>query len=474
VMTALTITLVAAGAWVILTQSTGPSAAPAPAEQAAPAAPQVQLAAADTPAADVARAMLMDRQVTWAALPPVPFGCRTPDFVLSATAPTEVGSLGVHVTATGAGRAALDQLAACGRTRSVGDAPAVRLSFTGGSAVVWQRGDVLISLAAASVDENVLVALDQQALGALAPVCAATVVTAADATRNPRHPQYAAFTQSREVAITPSPADPGGQNAQTVLAQLDTRAMPAGIAGPPLPAEVARPDAPAWPGPQESVRTITVPALDVDGPGCGWAFTGAVAPVVDGAQVEREATALVNETTTELRAAQLEWNGAVADYLDASAVYEPLAAAWNAYTAQVASVQGEWVTQRLALDAHEQAVRDYEQAVRQRQDLIDAQALAQGEYDEAVAACQAQVEQVSSALPIIPDPVPAPSETPTPAPSGTTAPTPAPTKDPAPDPTTAPPAPLLDCPAPRPAVLNTPVPAEQVAPTAPVLWSAQG
>lgn len=428
-----------------------------------PVAVQVaSLVPADAPAATFIRDTLGE-QATWAAALPVPFGCRGPDFALSATSPREQGSLGLHVTRPGHGREALDVIASCGRATTVNGAPAVRMSFERGSAVIWQRGDVLISLASAEVPAEALAALDTEITASLAPVCATFDVVAADALRDPLHPEHVQWTQPLEVTIPASPADPGSPD-QPALASVTVPTMPSGIAGPALPAEVPRPTAPVWPGEQESARAVQVPVADTTGPGCGWSFTGAHAPLSDARDLAAQTQALTAQTRTELLAAQLEWNGAVTQYQSQSTEFAAAAQSWNEYAGALQQVSTSWANQKRDLENYTRLQRSFDSAVAARDDLLERQRVAQETFDAAVAACLAR-----PVAPPVPSPTPEPTATatttpadPSATPSATTAPAPAPTANPAPE---------MQCPPQRPTVLDEPVPPAPVAPTPPVLWT---
>lgn len=416
-----------------------------------------QVVPATAPAFDVVRAVV-DTEPVWNQVLPLPFGCDGPDPVLSATGTHGAVVLGAFVMPAGGGSAALDSIRSCGRRTDVAGARAVRFAVDGGQVVLWSRGDVLVSVSAPAVDDAVLRSVDERLNAALAGTCVSAAPEAQDPSRNPVLGSYTPWTATAQVHVeTAGLSVPGAPAAPTAL---ELPVLPAGVAGPPLPEPVAAPAVPQHPGDEPLERSLSVPAVDVDGPGCGWAFTGATGPRVDGEAVEREAHSLITAQREQLEAEHAAWVDAVTAFTSALPTYEQELAAWEQYAAGVREVAASWSAQATAIDEHRRAVQRRDAQVRAHEAHLAAQAQAQADYDAALRACttwQAQVDAAAAA------PAPAPGPTATPGPT------------PAPSPTVVlPPEPAGGCPPARPGVLDQAPPSIDPEPAAPALWQPEG
>ncbi len=176
------------------------------------------------------------------------------------------------------------------------------------------KSDVLVTVVVSvpdgpttrTVGQTALTYLVDQLTTSLAHVCADTQTSTSLATRNPTQPDYVAPT--RLVTLAPpstlTPPDPTLINAK-----------PPTVAVPPVGTVTTAPTAPVIPTVALSV-TISVPASDVTGPGCGWAFTGQVAAALPTTPLSAAQSAL-----TGLEAEWSNWPVTVATYLRALANY---------------------------------------------------------------------------------------------------------------------------------------------------------
>lgn len=318
----------------------------------------------------------------------------------------------------------------------------------------WSRGDVVVvvtyaaraasarTVTGAALDElrGVTAHVDATLDTLLRPVCVDLAPSAADALRNPGHQGYTPYSQTRTITVTDAP-------------KVATPTRPA--AGPALPLPVAQPvpalapvkaltvdqwtdrnndgkldtaapltsaprlDAPVLVDPTAFTATSTVttdpgaaparPAAgpreltyqvqvaDPDGPGCGWAFTGATAPAVDDADLE----ALERAADTDALAA----------------AGKARATAWAAQLAWAQDYR-TWAQR----DADYAPVRQYEQA---RQDALTAYSAARAAYEKSAEDYRNALKQ-PPAGPLDPgkgspgtgdQPNPAPTPTPTPTPT---------------------------------------------------------
>lgn len=404
------------------------------------------------PALDAIQAVV-GRSARWGRGVPLPLDCDQPPLVASATASSTDGrTIGAFVTPTGAGAEAFQRIRQCASSRAgVNGRPFAVVDLDGGNTVIWQRGDMLMSVTAARFDPVTLAAIDRRAVRALrVNGCIDLDPTVADARRSPDRPDYAPHTIARTVRIDPVNVHVGGEDALTRLLDVRQVRVPDGVAGPPLPEPVDRPEVPQYPGVQQASISTDVPAADPVGPGCGWAFTDSVGPVDDRQAIEQAADALVELTQRDLRAQQKQWLQRVARYEQRRAPYERAAQAWNAYARRVAAVQKSWAHQRAELDRYD------EQLTRWRSER-DALSRFRAERDAASAQFEADTRACTAGRP---------------RPSGTAS------ASPTPEPTTTPsgssgaPTPVHTpaCPPARPAILDQREPAVEPQPVMPHLW----
>lgn len=407
------------------------STAPALAPQAGAVDSPEAISARSAPAREVILELLGD-QARWGAVVPVGFGCALPAPVLSA----ERDGVSVHVFGPGLGGTVAGQVADCGDATRVAGADATTIWADAGRVTAWTRGDVLVTVSSSGAPGDAAAALDERLVAALDGVCADLDPSRDDARRNPTQGGYAAYTEQVAVRLDPAPGAPdvGPAPAQPAAPDPGRPTMPSGLAGPALPDPLERPAAPAWPGAQPLQVDVTVPAVDRTGPGCGWSFTGAVAPAVDQAAVRARTTQLTSEARTQLKAQQDAWLVAATAYAPALAAYTTAAAAWDAHVDLVTAVTTSWAQQAGDLADYQLALAAYDKAVADMTAFLAERDAAQKAYDAAVAQCETEGDEV----------VPEPGARPTPT----------------------------GCPTPpqRPAILDQPAPTVPVKPTPPDLW----
>lgn len=407
------------------------STAPVLAPQTGAVGSSSALLARSAPARDVI-VELLGPDPRWGAVVPVGFGCSLAAPVLSA----EADGVSVHVFGPGLGGAVADQVADCGDAARVAGTDATVIRADSGRVTAWTRGDVLVTVASAGPAESTITELDARLVRALEGVCADLEPARADARRNPTQGGYAQYTETRTVTVDPVTAAPdvGPGPAQPAAPPPTRLEMPAGLAGPLLPDPPERPTPPTWPGEQPASVELTVPAVDTTGPGCGWTFTGAVAPEVDETALRAQAAQLTADARTALKSEQDTWLAAATAYAPALEAYTAALTHWDAYLAQAAAVTGSWDQQADLLAGYEQALAAYETAQTTLDVFLAEQAAARTAYETAVAECEAQGDPVA----------PEPGALPTP--------------------TGCPTAPV------RPAILDETPPTVPVKPTPPDLW----
>lgn len=341
----------------------------------------------DPPALQVVRAVLGDR-ADFGQVVPASFGCAVPQTVISATASAPEGQVGLFVLPTGYGGTWTDTMGRCGRsTEMVPGASAVRMQVDGGQVLAWNRGDVLVTLAAGSVTAEAAGAVDARVIAALTPVCANLAPAAGDATRNPRHDAFAQWTVAADVTIEPSGLAPVDISMVPALAQAPAMTMPRGVSGPPAPVAVSRPGELGDPGSEVLTTSVSVPALDVTGPGCGWSFTAAAAPRADAEQIAAQGEQVRSSARADLLRGQASWITARAELEAALPAHLEAVEAWNGYVTQATDVRAAWDAQARELADYEADRQVWQQQVVDQQAWLTRRAEAQAAYDEQLRVC---------------------------------------------------------------------------------------
>jgi hypothetical protein len=207
--------------------------------------------------------------------------------------------------------------------------------------LTWRRGDVVVTVLGAgrspSSLERVAARLDTALTARLVAVCPDLTGRVADAVRNPWYDRiaYVGWLVAQGVTVPPigDPVPPAGITpvpAGAVLPTVPTVTLPTRPADPvwptELPSPVPAPVAPASPGPEPTATTVEVPTPDPRGPGCGWAFTGFPAPVLDEAALIATREATLQSARDGLAAGQQAWSQQVLAYWAAAAQYDCKAA----------------------------------------------------------------------------------------------------------------------------------------------------
>jgi len=197
------------------------------------------------------------------------------------------------------------------------------------TAEVLRFGDVLAEVAVATPSNqySLLSALGTNLASALSTAltssCAAPLSTEQDATRNPTQSDYQPFGAT--TTLTP-PANVPRPDLTLLNAQLPVVPTPATgqVTTPPTP--------PVVPSIALST-TVSLPASDLIGPGCGWAFVGVTPP----AYQSSSRAALVQSALTALVASWQSWPNTVSTYLYDKATYQADLASYQAYLATLVS-----------------------------------------------------------------------------------------------------------------------------------------
>lgn len=218
-----------------------------------------------------------------------------------------VGTVSIEVTSAGLGQRSLDNrsLAAqrCGASLSAAPSPgvaAVEAMQSGRWWLSWRRGDVIVRVvgdpAAATALREHAVALDRSLSELMAGTCLDPAAPADAAVRNPSQPDHRAYTLVEPVSapIDVPPPDPALLERRLPAPDDESMRLAVGPTFSPTPPVVP------------AAGVVDVPAVDRDGPGCGWAFS-AMLPPADSATVSRLANQARSAATDELRRQWAAW-----------------------------------------------------------------------------------------------------------------------------------------------------------------------
>ena len=441
----------------------------APPPPAPTTAPPVERAALVTSPAQVAITTVLSTapaptwspagSATWTAATPFDEECGRPGGLDASLAGARAFTVGkdqvlVSISAYSAGQGApalaawSSALASCSSSGRVGR---VRVDGPGGSGVaawlrgtpgtpqasmlMWRRGDVLAVVAVptsspARLAERAVV-VDSALLRALVGRCADTSSTRSDAARSPwvSRAEFTGLTEPLTVAVEASPTPVPPPDALPVPdswtpAPLPTVSIPARPVEPvwpiDLPLPVASPLAPQRPAPAPVSSAVPSRVDDPVGPGCGWAFTGQVAPRYDAATEAALTAARAAQAEAELATLQAQWQNDLVTFWRDVPAYEQQAALFAAYADGVDDVATAWDAITRQREKYAAAVEEYNAAVAAREEFFAAQALARSQYEAAVALCGSTPTPLPTTTPppvdptAVPTPTPSPTETVTP------------------------------------------------------------
>jgi hypothetical protein len=244
---------------------------------------------------------------------------------------------------------------------------------------------------------------------------------------------------------------------------------------PKLPDEKKTPELPKSPEVSHPTsKTVLTRISDNKGPGCGWSFTGTVAPTFNESDIKASNDSIISAAQQELEAGAAAWSTSVLSYWESIDAYTKSLEEYEKFRTEVIKVDEAWNPIHDQWKSYYTSLANYENEVKARDAFIARQSKAQKSYDAAVQACN----------------VPEPTPTPTPTVRPTQSPSPAPTTPapkPTPVPTTTPSAPSVGstaapemdrmtlvvpmvragCPADRPAILDEKAPEMPTEPTKP-------
>ncbi|MBC9705745.1 MAG: hypothetical protein H9W81_12410 [Enterococcus sp.] len=223
---------------------------------------------------------------------------------------------------------------------------------------------------------------------------------------------------------------------------------------PELPVSVEKPEVPQAPAAESPYKKdILIKAKDVNGPGCGWAFTGSVVPNFDEASAKTYNDQKATEAKSEINASAKQWQKDVLAYWEAYAKLKEAAPVWNTYVDEVNSVREAWAKIETDWANYREAKAIWDALTAERNDFLNRQKEAQKSYDDLIKKCEAQdkADKEKAEEEKKNKDNPKPSPTPTPTPSATSD-----GKEPAVETEPV----RYDCPAERPEILDQAAPAD--------------
>lgn len=276
------------------------------------------------------------------------------------------------------------------------------------STLVWRRGDVLVLVStnngSPSTYSDAVNRLDDTLESALVGSCVDPNAGVEQAPRSPylNRSRYEGHFRAETVARPPvvgkrtaedrSTAPvvdiPAPAVTQPVAGDRPPAPYPAPLTGPTtLPDEVlpaVMPEAPV--APAKSARVArAVP--DAAGPGCGWAFTGQVAPAFDSDKAEAAYARAAAKTERRLLRAWRTWQHEKVAYYSAYAAYLEHADVYNTYVLSLAKVRDAWAVIETARSEYYAALAVWQESVTARKEWKIDRAEAKALYEQTIADC---------------------------------------------------------------------------------------
>lgn len=289
-------------------------------------------------------------------------------------------------------------------------------------ALVVRRGDVMLSVfgqrARGAEVEALASSLDTALAGLLASRCAAVDSTVADLARNPYvdlagyrpltstvtvpRPDVSDVVPAERRTLAPAPQATAPPSL-TSISYFPDAPSPAPTAAPrSLPASLPRPSAPVEPVAPTAAGEVERAVVDERGPGCGWAFTGTVAPVFDVLAANDSYVSARAEVETAMVEAWEVYQADLASYYDAWNIFVSASAEWNAYAERVNEIADQWRAIEDARRDYRAALADYDDAVEAATSWDAARASAERVYATAVTECEAAAAAPPASPPAAP------------------------------------------------------------------------
>lgn len=285
----------------------------------------------------------------------------------------------------------------------------VNVSKAGNSTklILWRYGDIVNYLIADSNNGNaynLAQRFHENMLAKLSNSCLVEDYPEEDNSRSPfSNVEFKGFYTPKSVEVKKLPLPTIPKEKTTVaktpipapavdLKDVELPAMPTEYpVWPELPALMEKPTVPEAPAKESPYKKgIMIKAKDVDGPGCGWAFTGSTVPNFDEAAAGAYNEQKTTEAKSEINASAKQWQKDVLTYWEDYAKLKEAAPVWNSYVDEVNSVREAW--NKIATDwaNYWEAKAIWDARVAERNDFLNRQSEAQKSYDDLIEKCEAQ------------------------------------------------------------------------------------
>lgn len=360
----------------------------------------------------------------------------------------------------------------------VGENAAVSRGGVRTQVTAFRRGDVLAYVSGQDPSKVLSLAavLDAHLDTKLDGVCVNEDSSVEDGRRSPFSSSgYSQHARDAEVAIpeVKKPVAPKVDSAPVPKVELPAPVLikdpvsqtpvPEHPVAPDMPEFMEFPEAPRAPAAKATtVTNVKVPADDLQGPGCGWDFTGMRPPVFNEDVAAETALRTMSEAKTVLERNAAAWQTAVSDYWISYNSYRESADLYRAYAVEVTKVNEAWAKIAEQWEEYHRLLTEYEEAVSARDDFIKRQDEARDGHKAEIKRCEVEMKAAEEAArkarqekekPVVV--LPADPSTP-PAPAAPTVPA-----EPVPAPAPS------GCPAQEPPILSEPVPDEPSKPSEP-------
>lgn len=277
-------------------------------------------------------------------------------------------------------------------------AQAYTINLPSGALTLVRRGDVILQISGPRQQADQVTTVLSQALAENMSACVDQVGADGDERRNPWLPNIPFQGKLEDVNITvPAmglPAAPAGVTPVPPTIEIpavNDVTLPKRPADPvwpaALPAVVTKPTVPISPGVEPTSTVVRVPVRDESGPGCGWAFTATASPEVDDASLASRRAALVASARENLLNRQQAWRPAMQSFYTQWASFQTSLTQYRQYEAEVAAVSAAWAAISKQRADYDRAMREYQAAVKKRDEFLTAQLAAQTAYDAELQAC---------------------------------------------------------------------------------------
>lgn len=355
--------------------------------------------------------------------------------------------------------------------------------------IMWRYGDIVVYLIAESNNGNaynLAKSFNDNMVQKLNGVCLAEDSSEADWGRTPwGNATFTGLTADRKVEINKVglPAIPGTEPtpAPTTSAQATAPAEPAPTFSayplqpektavqdvdlptkptaypvwPLLPAPVSKPTEPESPAKEPPFQSsVKEQVEDVNGPGCGWAFTGTVSPLFKAAEAKSAADELEKAEKVRLEEESKKWQAAVLQYWKDYDGFQKQLPVWNSYVDKVNTVAAAWDAISRKWATYNANKEIWDQATADRKNFLDRQKAASDAYAKALEQCKVQDEADKKKSEE--DKKKAEEEAKKPKPTAS----PSPTASASPSPTPTPTEQRIECPPTKPEIIDQAAPAD--------------